>query len=256
MFTLSFHTRSTATTQLKNATRFWFGLISITLEFVVMSIVKFVRFFLLIPALALATVAGCSSMYYKTMESVGYHKRDILVSRVESARDSQQEVKEQFSSALEEFSSLVAFEGGELEDIYKRLKSQYEVSEEKTAELNERIAEVEDVAQALFREWQGELDEYSNADLRRKSEASLRQTQRRYQQLIASMKRAQDKIAPVSASFKDQVLYLKHNLNARAIMSLQKELNYIQRDIKNLVREMERAINEADSFISEMEAER
>ena len=36
---------------------------------------------------------GCSSAYYGTMEKLGYPKRDLMVSRVESARDAQQEAK-------------------------------------------------------------------------------------------------------------------------------------------------------------------
>jgi hypothetical protein len=63
-------------------------------------------------------LAGCQSTYYKTMETFGYHKREILVDRVEDARDSQEEAKEQFQSALEKFSAVVDFRGGELEDKY------------------------------------------------------------------------------------------------------------------------------------------
>jgi hypothetical protein len=55
---------------------------------------------------AVMALAGCQSAYYKTMETFGYHKREILVDRVEDARDSQEEAKEQFQSALEKFSAV------------------------------------------------------------------------------------------------------------------------------------------------------
>jgi hypothetical protein len=67
------------------------------------------------------------------------------------------------------------------------------------------------------------------------------------------MKRAGRKIDPVLSAFHDQVLYLKHNLNAQAIASLQSELATIETDVARLIREMEASIKEADSFIRSME---
>jgi hypothetical protein len=55
-------------------------------------------------------------------------------------------------------------------------------------------------------------------------------------------------------AFRDQVLFLKHNLNARAIASLRNELTTIEDDVAVLVAEMEQAIAESDAFISEMRA--
>ena len=43
---------------------------------------------------------GCSAAYYGTMEKLGYHKRDLMVNRVESVRDAQQEAKEQLKRPM------------------------------------------------------------------------------------------------------------------------------------------------------------
>ncbi len=214
-----------------------------TLRNIIVSLSPFFVFLLL---------TGCQSAYYATMEKAGFHKRDILVDRVESARDSQQEGKEQFRSALEQFSSVLNFKGGKLENKYKKLNAEYEESEDKAEKVRSRIDAVEDVAEALFEEWQEELEQYANANLRRDSEQKLRDTRSRYKQLIAAMKRAERKMAPVLSAFKDQVLYLKHNLNAKAILSLQQEFGSIKTDINALIMEMERSIGEADAFIKEI----
>ncbi len=66
------------------------------------------------------------------------------------------------------------------------------------------------------------------------------------------MKAAEAKMDPVLAAFHDQVLYLKHNLNARAIASLQVTAGQIQSDVGSLVKEMEAAIAEANAFIDQM----
>ena len=95
---------------------------------------------------------GCQGVYFAAMEKVGYHKRDILINRVEDARQAQQETKEQFQSALEVFSALTGFDGGDLEVKYNDLKAVLERSEAKADEVHERINAVEDVAEALFDE--------------------------------------------------------------------------------------------------------
>ena len=194
-------------------------------------------------------LAGCQTAYYKTMEKIGIHKRDIMVDRVEKARDSQEEAKEQFKSALEEFSAVLNFKGGDLEEKYNELNDEYEESEEKASDVKRRIDAVEDVSEALFSEWEEELEQYSSQSLRRNSETKLRKTRKQYKQLIGAMKRAEKKIAPVLSAFRDQVLFLKHNLNAQAIASLQSELVSVEANVASLIKEMEASIAEANVFI-------
>jgi hypothetical protein len=207
---------------------------------------------LLILAAVSMPLSGCQSAYYKTMEKIGYHKRDILVDRVKDARDSQEDAKEQFESALDQFSKVLNFKGGSLEEKYKKLNSEYERSEKKAEDVRGRIGSVENVAEALFVEWEEELSQYSSSTLRSNSQQKLRQTKKKYKQLINAMKRAEKKIAPVLSAFRDQVLFLKHNLNAQAIASLQSELVSVESDVAVLIREMEASISEADEFIKSM----
>ncbi len=211
------------------------------------SVVLYTALLVIAPALG-----GCERTYYKTMEVFGYHKRDLLVERVEDARDAQEDAKEQFQSALEKFSAVVNFKGGELEDKYKELKDELERSESKADAVRKRIDDVEDVSEALFREWESELGQYTNERLRRSSEQKLGQTRRGYSQLISAMKRAESKIAPVLSAFRDQVLFLKHNLNAQAVASLREEMVSVEADIASLIKEMEASIAEADEFIEAM----
>jgi hypothetical protein len=199
-----------------------------------------------------AVLGGCKSVYYGTMEKLGYHKREILVDRVQDARDAQQEAKEQFQSALEQFSAVVGFEGGELEKTYRRLQTEFERSESRAQAVHKRIGDVQEVAGALFREWESELDQYTNKELRRLSQQRLKQTQERYVRLIGAMQRAESRIAPVLAAFRDQVLFLKHNLNAQAVASLQDELASVESGVTVLIKEMEASIVEANEFIKAM----
>ncbi|AWL10836.1 hypothetical protein HMF8227_00330 [Saliniradius amylolyticus] len=194
-------------------------------------------------------LAGCQSAYYAAMEKVGFEKRDILVDRVEDARDAQEDAQQQFSSALEEFSHLIDFDGGELQTVYNNLKDEYEASQASAERVSERIDSIEDVAGDLFAEWEQELAQYSNESLRRDSRRKLSETERRYQNLIRSMRRAESRMEPVLTALNDNVLYLKHNLNANAIGALQSELGSIRNDVDQLIKEMNSAIAESNDFI-------
>ena len=197
-------------------------------------------------------LTSCRSTYYKTWEKLGYHKRDILVERVEDARNDQAEAKEQFRDALEAFNSVVTVPPSELQSTYKKLNKEFERSEARAEDVEKRIAKVDQVANDLFAEWEEELDAYTNESLRRKSEDQLRETRNEYGGLYRAMTRAEAKMQPVLGAFRDQVLFLKHNLNAQAIASLQGEVNDLEVEITDLIREMEAAIAEADSFIANM----
>lgn len=197
-------------------------------------------------------IFGCQSAYYAGMEKMGYHKRDLMVSDVEKARDAQQEAKEQFKSALDRFTSVLNVKGGKLQEKYDTLNAEYEKSEAKAKAVRDRIASVEDVSEALFDEWETELKEYTSANLRRNSQAKLTRTRTQYAKLIKAMKRAESKMPPVLSKFNDQVLFLKHNLNAQAITSLKSELGSVESNINILIKEMETSIEQADTFISSM----
>lgn len=196
---------------------------------------------------------GCSSTYYKAMEKVGVHKRDIMVDRVEAARDAQEAAKKQFQSALEQFTHIVEVQGGDLEKKYTSLNDQYQNCKTRADTVHKRIAAVESVSEALFAEWEQELGQYANETLRRDSQRKMEATRDQYEQLVSAMKRAENKIQPVLTVFHDQVLYLKHNLNAQAIAALQGELVNLEENIDRLVREMEASIREADQFIAKLQ---
>jgi hypothetical protein len=208
----------------------------------------------LLPCLVtVSMLAGCDTLYLGAMEKMGYAKRDVLSSRVKAARDAQEDAKQEIQSALEQFGKVVNYSGGDLEATYKKLNSELESSEERAETVRKRIDDVESVADALFKEWKNELDQYSSKDLRRKSEAKYTQTKTRYNEMLAAMKKAEQRIDPVLKPLRDQVLYLKHNLNASALSSLKGEVVKVDAQVDQLVKDMNRSIAEADKFIQGLE---
>lgn len=206
------------------------------------------------PVLLVLLLAGCSSAYYGAMEKIGIAKREILADRVEKTREAQKEAKDQFADALQRFLAVTKADGGDLQRKYDDLNREFQKSEARAKEVRDRIAAVEDVADALFREWKQELGQYSSAALRADSQRQLDTTRRRYDALLTLMKRAAERMDPVLATFRDQVLYLKHNLNARAIASLGETHRTLEADIARLIADMETSIREAETFIKDLKS--
>jgi hypothetical protein len=210
----------------------------------------------LVAALSLLALSGgCSSLYYSGMKKLGREKREILVSRIEDGKEAQQEAAKQFKTALEAFQAATGFEGGDLEKLHKKLNSELEDVEGRAHKVTSKIESIDKVANDLFAEWNGEIGQMKNIGLRSDSERLLRGAQQRHRSLMRQMRASESKMQPVLQVFRDQVLYLKHNLNARAISSLKKSVVEIDDDVAALVLELERSVREADKSIAALKAE-
>lgn len=216
-----------------------------------------VRLFAVVASLlatgTLFPAGGCSSAYYKTMEYFGKEKRDILATRVKDARSDQAEAKQQFKSALERFSSIVNSPNTDLKKAYDKAKSDLETSESKANSVHDRVKSVESVGTDLFKEWETENSAYSDASLRSKSEQLLRDTRVKYDDMLAAMKRADATMEPVLVKFRDNVRFMKSNLNAQAVSAMKGTVSDLQRDIGTLIQEMEASMAESEKFVNELQ---
>jgi hypothetical protein len=203
---------------------------------------------LLLASLVL-TLAACNTVYYAAWEKLGFEKRDLLKSAVKAARGEQKEAGEEFQDALTQLQKLTGYHGGNLESAYNRFKGEYEDCEAQATAVREEIREVDTVARDLFREWEREIRQYESASLAADSRRKLADTRSRFEQLSSSLHAAEATMEPVLRQFRDQVLYLKHNLNAAAVGSLRGKADNIQGDIQRLLAQMNRSIAEADRFI-------
>jgi F0F1-type ATP synthase membrane subunit b/b' len=196
---------------------------------------------------------GCQRTYYAVWEKLGKEKRHLLRDQVEKARSDQQEASEQFKDVLNRIKQMYGFEGGEIEEFYNRLKSDYEESERRAEALVARIKKVEQIATDLFREWEGEIAEINNEGLKLKSKKSLKATEERFARLRLAMTKAESSMEPVLKRLKDYVLYLKHNLNAQAIGALKREAGDIEMEVGRLINDMGKSIDEADRFLQSLD---
>ena len=180
--------------------------------------------------------------------------RDVLVNRVEAARDEQIDTAEEFKTALEKFKEVTQFEGGDLEKKFNSLNSAFKKSESAAKRVTERVDRVTTATNTLLKEWRDELEQYHDPEIRRRANAQFDETRLHAEKLIAAMRKAEKKTEPVLDAFRDQVLFVKHNLNTQAISSLSQENAIIEQDVTNLIQEMEASIAEAEAFINSMKS--
>jgi hypothetical protein len=210
----------------------------------------------MVGALAVGLLAsGCTSSYYKAMKTFGKEKRDILVSRVKDSKKDQQQAKEQIKTTMESFQELTGFQGGSLEKNYKKLNGEYEKAADSAQKLHDRIGSIDQVSSDLLKEWQKEIDGMDNKKLRQESSVMLRQSRLSEAVYIKSMRQTEARMAPVISAFHDQVTFLKHNLNARAIGSLKGTSAKMSTDVDVLMVSIDGSMAQADTLINSLNAE-
>ncbi len=209
------------------------------------------RYTALLTFLALALMmGGCQTTYYTVWEKLGKEKRHLLRDNVKKASEEQKEATEQFTDALTRMKEMYGFEGGELEDVYDKLKADFDESESRANAVHKRVAMVERIANDLFSEWEGEIKQITSSKLRTQSRATLQESKRQYARLHRAMKKTESRMDPVLDQFRDNVLFLKHNLNAKAIGTLKREAGKIEVEVESLIADMQASIAEAETFLN------
>ena len=199
--------------------------------------------------------SSCTQIFYASMKKLGKDKRDILVSRILDAKKAQQDASKQFQSALEAFQAVTNFDGGDIEKAYNKLNGEYEDAASRAKKVSDRIDSIAKVSKDLFSEWSGEIDQMSEGRLKQDSRALLRNSEQRNHALVRQMRSSEAKMRPVLQKFRDRVLFLKHDLNARAIGSLKGQAGAIDLEVARLVKDIEVSNQAADNTIAGLTAD-
>jgi len=203
-----------------------------------------------IKAIVLLSLVSCSTIYYNTWEFFGQEKRDILESKMENVESSQESASEQLQDSLEIIREKFNFKEGELEETYDDLSDDYDNFEKRSRDLEQRISSAQEVADDLFEEWKEEAYSLDNRTYRKNSLSKRSKTMKSFSRALVSTKKVQKKMDTILKQYKDHVIYLKHNLNAKIIGKLEVEMQSIVKDVQSLIKEIEASKNKTSEFIS------
>lgn len=194
-------------------------------------------------------ITSCSTLYYKSWEMLGKEKRDLLASNLNDLNDDQSDAKEEFTDVLSRIRSEYKFSEGLLEQTYDQMKSDYDDLEEESQEVSERINKVEAIAVDLFEEWSEEADQFENKQYAKSSREQLSRTQKSFKKVSIKARASEKKMKKALSRFKDQVIFLKHNLNARVVSQLAGELKLIEKEMEGLIKEINASIETSKGFV-------
>src|SRR5262249_13298287 len=153
------------------------------------------------------------SYYYDMWEKAGYPKRERLVDNVKAAQTQQKDAKQQFANALEQFKSVVNYQGGDLEAVYNKLSKENDRCKSQADAVKSKITTVKHVAEALFDEWKGEVQQMKDdPTLKQQNQQLLDKTKANYGEMISRMDSAAAAMDPVLTKFNNRVLFIKGNL--------------------------------------------
>lgn len=202
--------------------------------------------------MGLIILSSCSSVYYNFWETFGKEKRDLLKSKMISADSSHSEVNEELKDSLARIRSEYKFKEGNLEKTYDSLSEDYEDISEKSDLLSNNINKAEDIANDLFAEWNEEALSLNKRNYRNDSLAKLKRTKSSFRDTLSSMRIVEKKMKRLLMQYKDQVTYIKHNLNAKIIGNLQLEMGSISSEMEKLITQINESKSKTKKFISKL----
>jgi chromosome segregation ATPase len=179
--------------------------------------------------------------------------QEELVARVQGARQEAGEAEEDFAAAFMLYQRLTTPQAVELEDLADDYADALERCQERAEELDERIATVGEEAEELFAGWNEELTRFSSDTLRAKSAAMLADTQARTERVLAALTQVDARMDPLVRKLEDYALFFNHNLNARAIATLEDTYKDFDSEYRALAAELASAQQEMAAFLAAFE---
>lgn len=212
-----------------------------------MSFIKKIMLLPLLPA-----VVACTTVDPYAELDYGQLTREQLTASIEDARDTQTAVRAQFDATLDQFVTLVSADRNNWQTAFDQLKAEYAANQAQAAIIRSLIEDVESHSADLFNEWESELALFQDQNLRFKRELDLQEARRQCGQLLLSLHATENRMIPVLSAFRDYLVFLQDNLDARTVASLQPELAAMAGNIADLFYNIDSTIVESDEFLAEL----
>ncbi|MSR62254.1 MAG: DUF2959 family protein [Planctomycetes bacterium] len=176
-------------------------------------------------------------------------QQDLLDS-VQVAQEECVGAREDFGAAFHLYQRLTAPQAVELEELSGDFEDALDACRERAQDLGLRIDAAQKESAALFQGWNEELAHFSGDTLRKKSAAMLQDTQARAQRVAGALEGVRKRMEPVVLKLSDYALFFHHNLNARAIATLEDTYKDFDAEFRALDRELEQALSESQTFLT------
>ena len=175
--------------------------------------------------------------------------QEDLVECVHAAGVEVDDARGDFAEVFRLYQRLTAPQAAELEDLSETFEDALETCQDRAKHLTKRLDAVQRENDELVQDWQAELQQFSGETMRKKSESMLQETHGRSKRVLDALTRVQDRMQPVVLKLQDYALFFHHNLNARAIATLQDTYKDFDAEFRALESEFGKARQEVDAFL-------
>jgi len=182
--------------------------------------------------------------------------QEDLVDSVRAADEEAVEARTDFDAAFALYQRVTTPQAAELDDLADDFADAIESCRERFEDLATRRTKVDEEATTLFQGWNEELGRYSLELMREKSAAMLADTEKRTERVTKALERLQTRMEPVVKKLEDYALFFHHNLNPRAIATLEDTYKDFDAEYRALVSELEKTRAEITQFLANFEGPR
>jgi len=182
----------------------------------------------------------------------GVKQAENLVKKTEASAKAITEAREQIKTTLDGYNALIEGNVEDTKKAYGNLQKEMDRSDDRAEDVGKRIDEMNVEADKYFADWTRSLDGISSPDLRARSEERMKDARSRYDQILATTGKAGDMFASFIQNLRDQVTYLGHDLNPRALASLEGDATKLNTAAESFFGKIDSAIDEATSYAASL----
>ena len=185
---------------------------------------------------------------YSAAQALDSPNLQPLLERVTQAVAAQRAAVEQFQTDRQALLALANSEEVDLKPPYRALFHAYNDSVVMVVAVSSAVANVDQTASEIFREWEEEIEVYTDAGLKAQSQANFASTQQSYENMIRSLRQSEAKLDPAVAALKANVTHFKYQLNASGLASRKPELLALEQELAGLIDMLNASIASCDAF--------
>ncbi len=204
-------------------------------------------------AMVLLLLSGCASTYLSVWETLGFQRRDLLVARVENAREGADASVAAFERVLDDMMPIAMRDAPVADTRFAALDAAFRDAQDSARRLSSEIEQVETVSQGLFLEWESELAKSRDSDHKRNEQRELATSRQAYNTLIGQFRSAEVGFSPTLNTVRDSIRVLQRNRAEPRSQEDRNALLSLRGDVDRLASELRRAIAVANDFVRRFE---
>lgn len=207
---------------------------------------------LVLPALPLALALGaCSSLFGKpdSLDQV-----DDLLGQVERVQVASTASRERAHDALERLDRIVSSDfTGDASIAFEGFVKAIEQSEHQARELESALGPMKRAAVSVFRQWERDLDGYSNDTMRKLSKNRLASTRRRYDAIVDAAEPTLQAYKDFNLGLRDHALFLSHDFNTYSVAEIKEEVRQLENQERSLANHFDATETAARAYVKSAE---